>query len=260
MTGLSARNLKYMRALGKAYSDEQFVQPVVAQIPWGTTSVFWSMSKLQRKESATFGRPSRMDGVGRSSCTKLKTGLYTRRWKARTNFTRTLPAAQCDLTQQIIKDPYNFDFLTLVPEARERELERSLIEHIRDFLLELGVGSAFVGSHYPLEIGGEEFPTNLLLYFLRLQAFVVIGIKVADFQPESAGKMNFCLSASDDLLRQPDDRPSIGMVSANRRTDCGGVRAPGSPKACGRFRIPSDRSSAEGPAWECQQSKRWKRS
>jgi len=138
--------------------------------------------------------------------------LYRRQGKALTNFARTLPAAQSELAQQVIKDPYNFDFLTLAPDARERELERTLIEHSRDFLLELGVGFAFVGSQYPLEIGGQEFRLDLLFYHLRLRAFVVIEVKVREFQPEFTGKMNFYLSAIDDLLRRPDDNPSLGII------------------------------------------------
>jgi len=138
--------------------------------------------------------------------------LYRRQGKALTNFARTLPAAQSELAQQVIKDPYNFDFLTLAPDARERELERTLIEHSRDFLLELGVGFSFVGSQYRFEVGGQEFRLDLLFYHLRLRAFVVIEVKVTDFQPEFSGKMNFYLSAVDDLLRHPDDQPSIGMI------------------------------------------------
>ena len=111
-----------------------------------------------------------------------------------------------------MKDPYNFDFLTITEEARERELERALIDHIRDFLLELGIGFAFVGSQYPIQVGGEEFRLDLLFYHLRLRAFIVLELKVGEFQPEFSGKMNFYLSAIDDLLRHPDDQPSIGII------------------------------------------------
>jgi predicted nuclease of restriction endonuclease-like (RecB) superfamily len=143
---------------------------------------------------------------------QIESGLYRRQGKALTNFTRTLPAPQSELAQQVVKDPYNFEFLTLAEQARERELERALIDHLRDFLLELGVGFAFVGSQYPIQVGGEEFRIDLLFYHLRLRCFVVLDLKIGQFQPEYSGKMNFYLSAIDDLLRQSGDQPSIGII------------------------------------------------
>jgi hypothetical protein len=97
-------------------------------------------------------------------------------------------------------------------EAHERDLERGLLEHLRKFLLELGVGFAFVGSQYPLTVGGEEFRIDLLFYHLKLRCYVVIELKAVPFQPEFAGKMNFYLSAVNNLLRHPDDQPSIGLI------------------------------------------------
>ena len=129
-----------------------------------------------------------------------------------TNFKATLPALQSELAQQVLKDPYNFDFLTLSEDARERELESGLLEHLRQFLLELGVGFAFVGSQYPFEVGGEDFKLDLLFYHIKLRAFVVIDLKMGPFKPEHAGKMNFYLAAIDDLLRHEDDQPSIGII------------------------------------------------
>ena len=97
-------------------------------------------------------------------------------------------------------------------EAHERDLERGLLEHLRKFLLELGVGFAFVGSQYPLTVGGEDFRIDLLFYHLKLRCYVVIDLKAVPFQPEFAGKMNFYLSAVNNLLRHPDDQPSIGLI------------------------------------------------
>jgi predicted nuclease of restriction endonuclease-like (RecB) superfamily len=143
---------------------------------------------------------------------QIESGLYRRKGKAVTNFDRTLPAPQSDLAQQLLKDPYNFDFLTLDTEARERDLERGLLTHIRRFLLELGVGFAFVGSQYHLEVGGDDFYIDLLFYHLRLRCFVVIDLKMRKFMPADAGQMNFYLSAVDDLLRHKGDQPSIGII------------------------------------------------
>src|SRR4029077_2609422 len=119
--------------------------------------------------------------------------------------------------QQIIKDPYNFDFLTLTTEAQERDLERELLAHLRQFLIELGVGFAFVGSQVLLEVGGEDFKLDLLFYHLKLRCFVVIDLKMGPFKPEYAGKLKFYLSAVDDLLRHPDDKPSIGIILCKTR-------------------------------------------
>jgi hypothetical protein len=129
-----------------------------------------------------------------------------------TNFERTLPPPQSDLAQQITKDPYTFDFLMLGGEAHERELEQSLLAHLRNFLLELGVGFAFVANQYRLEVGGSDFFIDLLFYHLKLRCFVVIDLKAEAFEPEFAGKINFYLAAVDDLLRNPDDQPSIGLI------------------------------------------------
>ena len=143
---------------------------------------------------------------------QIESGLFRRQGKAITNFEATLPAPQSDLAQQLIKDPYNFDFLTLTSEAQERDLERGLLKHLRQFLIELGTGFAFVGSQVPLEVGGEAFKIDLLFYHLKLRCFCVIDLKMTPFKPEYAGKMNFYLSAVDDMLRHPDDQPSIGLI------------------------------------------------
>lgn len=148
---------------------------------------------------------------------QIESGLFTRQGKAVTNFEATLPPPQSDLAQQVLKDPYNFDFLTLAADARERELEQGLLAHLRKFLLELGAGFAFVGEQHHLEVGGEDFYLDLLFYHLRLRCFVVIDLKMEPFKPEFAGKMNFYLSAVDDLLRHKDDQPSIGLILCKER-------------------------------------------
>ena len=212
MKGLSPRNLKYMRAFAEAYPDERFVQQFVAQIPWGHNCVLLDKVK-DPTERVWYIQQTIEHGWSRNVLVhQIESGLYHRQGKAITNFERTLPAPQSDLARSLIKDPYVFDFLSLGPEAQERELERALLEHLRDFLLELGMGFAFVGSQYRLEVGGEEFYIDLLFYQLRLRCYVVIELKIGEFKPEYAGKMNFYLSAVDELLRHPEDRPSIGLI------------------------------------------------
>ena len=148
---------------------------------------------------------------------QIELDLYGREGQAITNFPLTLPAPQSDLAQQTLKDPYVFDFLTLAEEARERDLERGLLEHLRDFMLELGVGFAFVGSQYHIVVDGKDYYIDLLFYHLKLRAFAVIDLKVEEFKPEFAGKMSFYLSAVDDLLRHPDDQSSIGIILCKSR-------------------------------------------
>ena len=212
MKGFSPRNLKYMRAFAEAYPDKQFVQQLAAQIPWFHSCVIMDKVRIP-SEREWYIRQTIQHGWSRNILVhQIESGLYHRQGKALTNFDRTLPAPQSELAQQILKDPYVFDFLSIGKEAKERDLEKALLEQIRLFLLELGVGFSFVGSQYHLEVGGEDFYIDLLFYHLRLRCFVVIDLKIGEFQPEYAGKMNFYLSAVDDLLRHRDDHPSIGII------------------------------------------------
>ena len=129
-----------------------------------------------------------------------------------TNFAATLPAPRSDLARETIKDPYIFDFLGLGPDVSERELHRSLLGRLRDFLIELGIGFAFVGSEYHIAVGDQDYYLDLLFYHTQLHCYVVIELKIGTFIPEYAGKMNFYLSAADDLLRNHIDQPSIGIL------------------------------------------------
>ena len=212
MKGFSQRNLKYMRAFAEAYPDTQFVQQAVAQIPWGHNVRILDYVKDPR-EREWYIRKTIEHGWSRNVLVhQIESRLYHRQGKAITNFSRTLPKPQSELAHEVLKDPYVFDFLGIGEEALERDIERALIENLRRFLLELGVGFSFVGSQYHLEVGGQDFYLDMLFYHLQLRCFVVIDIKIGEFQPEFAGKMNFYLSAVDDLLRHKDDQPSIGVI------------------------------------------------
>lgn len=217
MRGFSRANLLYMRAFAAAYPDEAIVQQVAGQIPW-----FHNVILIERvKDSAArlwYARKTIEHGWSRAVLIhQIGSGFYERQGKAVTNFARTLPSPQSDLAQQALKDPYIFDFLSLSDDAAERELERGLLEHIRKFLLELGVGFAFVGSQYHIQVQGEDFYIDLLFYHLRLRCFVVIDLKMEPFKPEFAGKMNFYLSAVDVQLLHPGDNPSIGIILCKTR-------------------------------------------
>ncbi len=219
MTGLSARNLKYMRALAETHPDRAFVQQVVARLPWGhVVRLMENVKDATRRE--WYARQSIEHGWSRNVLIhQIESNLYERQGKALTNFSRTLPAVQSELAQQLIKDPYSFDFLALGPDLLERDLERGLLEHLRSLILELGKGFAFVGSQYRLDVGGQDFYLDLLFYHLRLRCFVVIDLKIEEFKPEFAGKMNFYLSAVDEQLRHPDDGLSIGIILCKSRNE-----------------------------------------
>lgn len=219
MTGLSSRNLKYMRALAHAWPDGEFVQRVVALLPWGHNISLLDAVKAP-EERTWYARQAIEHGWTRLVLVhQIESNLFVRQGSALTNFARTLPAEQSELAQQILKDPYTFDFLSLGPEMLERDLERGLIEHLRSLILELGKGFAFVSSQYHLEVGGQDYYLDLLFYHLRLRCFVVIELKIEDFKPEFAGKMNFYLSAVDDHLRHPDDKPTIGIILCKGRNE-----------------------------------------
>jgi predicted nuclease of restriction endonuclease-like (RecB) superfamily len=153
-----------MHAFAEAYPDRSFVQQVVAQLPWGHNVRLLKAAK-GIKEREWYPRQALEHGWSRAMLAhQIDSSLYRRQGKALANFAHTLPAPQSELAQQIIKDPYNFDFLMLGQEMVERDLERGLLEHIRALILELGKGFAFVGSQYPLEVGGQDYYLDLLFF------------------------------------------------------------------------------------------------
>jgi predicted nuclease of restriction endonuclease-like (RecB) superfamily len=143
---------------------------------------------------------------------QIESAAHARQGKATSNFALRLPLPQSDLAQQVLKDPYLFDFLTLAEPFRERELETGLIAHLEKFLLELGRGFAFVGRQYHVDVGDQDFYIDLLFYHLHLRCFIVIELKRGAFKPEYAGKMNFYCSVVDDVLKYEHDAPTIGLI------------------------------------------------
>lgn len=212
MKGFSRSNLLYMRAFAQAFPDEAIVQAVLGQITWYHNVAL--LEKLKSNEERLwYARQTVEHGWSRNVLVhQIESGLYRRMGGAITNFDRALPPPQSDLANQLLKDPYHLDFLDVTSSVQERDLERALVERIREFLLELGVGFAFVGSQYHLEVDGDDYYIDLLFYHLKLRCYVVIDLKVTEFQPEFSGKMNFYISAVDDLLRHPEDRATIGIV------------------------------------------------
>ncbi len=212
ISGFSQTNLKYMRAFAEAYSEEEIGQRSVGQLPWRHNIAL--LTKIKEQQARLwYAYKAVENGWSRDILVmQIESDLFARLGGAVTNFERVLPAPQSDLAQQLVKDPYNFDFLTLAEEAQERDLERGLVDHIRDFLLELGMGFSFLGSQYPLVVSGKEYRLDLLFYHVKLHCYVVVDLKMREFEPQHSGQMSFYVAAVDNLLRGDRDDPTIGII------------------------------------------------
>ncbi len=210
--GFSSRNLKYMRAFAAAWPDFAIVQARLAQLPWYHQIAL--LDKLSDADQRIWYAQSAVEqGWSRDVLVyQIENKLHLRAGRAVTNFSQTLPPADSDLAQQATRDPYLFDFVGNADFRRERDLENALTDHVAKFLLELGQGFAFVGRQVHLEVGDAHLCADLLFYHLRLRRFVVIELKVGDFDPSYLGQVGVYMAAVDDLLRHPDDNPTIGLV------------------------------------------------
>ena len=212
MKGFSPRNLKYTRAFADAWPDGEFVQAVLAQLPW-----YHQLALLDKLPSAEARRWYAAKAIEHNwsrnvLVMQIETRLLERTGQAITNFPTTLPAPQSDLARESIKDPYRFDFLGLTDEAQEREIENALVRHVTEFLLELGAGFAFVGRQVLLDVGGDEFFIDLLFYHLKLRCYVVIELKGGRFKPEHLGQLSFYLTAVDRQVKSEYDNATIGLL------------------------------------------------
>jgi len=206
------RNLKYMRAFAEAWPDAEIVHQLGAQIPWRHNCLLLDRVK-DLKTREFYIRKTVEHGWSLSVLMhQLDTKLHKRIGKAPSNFALTLPAPQSDLAREILKDPYIFKPAPLDESANERALEQALLERLRDFLLELGAGFAFIGNQYRIEVNGDEFFLDLLFYHTRLHCYVVVDLKVVDFQPEFAGKMSFYQAAVNNQVKTPHDGTTIGII------------------------------------------------
>jgi predicted nuclease of restriction endonuclease-like (RecB) superfamily len=222
MTGLSRSNLHYMRSFADAWPCEEggeaIVQQPVGRLPWGQNIAL--LTKLEdRNARRWYAAKAVENGWSRKVLeAQIATDLRGRQGSALTSFDHSLPPPDSELVRDAIKDPYNFEFLGLSETAREHDLELALLNDVQSFLVEMGRGFALVGRQFSLRVPDEEtgreqeFFIDLLFYNYILRRFVVIDLKIEDFQPEFAGKMNFYLNAVDELERQPEDEPSIGLV------------------------------------------------
>lgn len=217
MKGFSRTNISYMVQFAKEYPDEEVIQQLVGQIPWGHNLIL--IQRLKSKvERLWYVKKIIKNGWSRNMLSHwIDSDSYGREGRAVTNFTNTLPPQQSDLAKQTLKDPYCFDFLSLTENYKEKELEKGLTDHIQKFLIELGKGFAFVGKQYELKVEDKTYYLDLLFYHLELNCFCVIELKGTEFNPEHAGKINFYLSAVDDLVKRPQDNPSIGILLCKKK-------------------------------------------
>ncbi|MFN5183971.1 MAG: YhcG family protein [Bacteroidota bacterium] len=243
MDGLSRSNLFYMRKFAEEYPDLflydsasksktinlagrknkivqrpvgqiEIVQQLVGQIPWGHNIIL--IDRLDdNEERLWYAQQTIEHGWSRVVLEhQIASNLYKRKNKTRkaTNFKKLLPGVQSELAEQALKDPYIFDFLNITKGVNEKNVEDQLTNHITKFLMELGVGFAFVGRQYNLNVGGDDFFIDLLFYHIHLKCYVVIELKMEKFKPEYAGQLNFYLTAVDELLKRNDDNPSVGIL------------------------------------------------
>jgi predicted nuclease of restriction endonuclease-like (RecB) superfamily len=219
LKGFSRSNVFRMKAFYQTYAivaqaARQLETPpdFCLNIPWWHNVIL--MEKVKNlEEREWYARKAVEQGCSRSVLEMwIETKLYHRQGKALNNFQKSLPAPYSDLAEQIVNDPYCFDFLTVINKAREKDIENGLMNHLQKFLLELGSGFAFVGRQVPLRVGDEDFYLDLLFYHIKLRCYFLIELKAVKFKPDFAGQINFYLAAIDDKLRQPGDNPTIGLL------------------------------------------------
>jgi len=217
MTGFSRRNIFRMQAFFLAYTKVSQGVALIAElpvfnIPWGHNVVLITKIK-DTEERMWYAKKAIENGWSRSILEmQIESDLYNRQGKAITNFKKTLPAPQSDIVQQTLKDPYIFDFLTLQDEHVEQDLEQGLINNVQKLLLEMGKGFALVGRQYHVEVDEKDYYIDLLFYHTKLKCYVVVELKAREFDPRDAGQINFYLSAVDDLVRDKEDKPTIGLL------------------------------------------------
>lgn len=212
VSGFSASNLWRMKGFFETYHGHAKLAPLVREIAWSHNLLIMERCSdpLQRE---FYIRMTRKFGWSKNVLIhQIENQSYEKSLLGQTNFDKALAPKLRDQAKLAVKDEYSFDFLELGEEHSERELERALIGRIEQFLRAMGGMFAFMGSQYRLEVEGDEFFIDLLLFHRRLRCLVAIELKIGKFQPEFVGKMQFCLTALDRQVRQEDENPSIGII------------------------------------------------
>lgn len=240
-SGYSIRNLKYMKQFAEEYPDFPFVQVPLAQIqkspilqarlanftvtadgefvqvPLAQITWYHHISMISKVKDmamrAFYITEASIQGWSRDiMMMQIEDEYYKKAVALPNNFDTTLPPVNSDLAKSVFKDPYNFGFVDMTKVKQEKDLEDQLACKVTDFLLELGKGFSYIGKQYPLNIAGEENKVDLLMYHTRLHCYVAIELKVGDFKPEFLSKLNYYISAIDDLVKMPEDNPTIGLL------------------------------------------------
>ena len=210
--GFSVQNLWYMRRFHLTYRGNEKLQPLVGEISWSKHIIILSKCKDDLEREFYIKMTKKFGWTKNVLIHQVESRAYERFLLNQTNFDRTLPEKYRPQAKLAVKDEYTFDFLELGEEHSERELELVLINNIRRFLIEMGGYFTFIGNQYRLEVGGEEFFVDLLLYHRKLRCLVAIELKVGKFKPEYAGKMQFYLSVLNDTIRLAEENPPIGII------------------------------------------------
>jgi len=218
-SGFSTPNLWFMRQMYLEYKDQQNLLQLVREIPWGQNIAIMTKVKDRQAREYYLGMTAQMGWSRNVLLHQIKTDAHRRHSLApkQHNFQDTLPEALADQAEQAMKDVYALDFLGITRPVVERELERRMVNQIRDVLLELGQGFAFIGSQYPLMLNDEQYFVDLLFYHRKLNCLVAIELKTGKFKPEYAGKMNFYLNLINDYVKEPSENPAIGIILCGDR-------------------------------------------
>lgn len=212
MKGFSRRNLLYMRSFAEEWPDVEFVQQAVALLPWGQNLLLLTKLKT-REERVWYAAKAIEHGWSRNVMWHhMSTQLQQRSGKAVTNFEERLPAAESELAQQTLKDPYLFDFLGVAIDAHERDIESAMTRHVTKLLMELGEGFAFAGRQVNVAVDEQDFFIDLLFYNYRLHRFLVDELKAGDFKPEHVGQLNFYVTLVDEKIKSEEDKPTLGLL------------------------------------------------
>lgn len=212
MKGFSDRNLNYMKLFYKEYADDENLQQLVANLPWGHNILLFEKIK-DKNIRKIYAKATIENGWSRNVLDfQISSNYHKRVGNSINNFKESSIKEDSDLVNNVLKDPYIFDFISLNENYKEQELENKMIEKIKNVILELGNGFSFVGNQYKIVVGNKEYFIDLLFYHIKLKSYVVVELKVTEFKPEYIGKMNFYLSVIDDVVKDESDNPTIGLI------------------------------------------------
>lgn len=210
--GFSVQNLWYMRQFYVNYKDNAKLQPLVGEISWAKNLIIMSKCKAELETEFYIKMTKKFGWTKDVLIHQIENRSYEKYLLNQTNFDKTMPVKYQSQAKLAVKDEYTFDFLELGEEHSEKELELALMEKVRRFLIEMGGLFCFIGNQYRLEVNGKEYFIDLLLYHRKLKCLVALELKIGEFAPEFAGKMQFYLSLLDDRVKLDEESPSIGII------------------------------------------------